>query len=183
MMNTDGMAGLLAEILGSQIESGAYGEMERGRIYEALTTGPGFTEQEKTLLLLSPLAREDFFSVQREISEEIHDKLAQFGVETELLPLAAADREEKIVLKNSGFSVTLYRRKDAGVHWVILVQLEMNYKRAIQPRTILRLVDSGGLEWMRGNPDDYGEMSGAWYAGETDLLDRARLFSLILEPV
>ena len=177
------MARLLAEILDSQIESGTYGVIKYNRMQEALTIGPGLTKQEQSILLLSPVAREDFQRMRNKIVAEIRDKISQYGVETELLPLAAADLQDKVTLKNTGFSVTLYRKDDLGVPWVILVQLGKNYQQAINPMTTLKLVDTGGLEWMRGKPDTFGEMTGAWYDFETDLLSRARRFSLILEPI
>ena len=182
-MNTDSMTRLLAEILDSQIETGAHGEINDIRMREALTTGPDLTKQEQSLLLLSPVARGDFQRMRNKIVSEIRDRVSVYGVETELLPLAAASSGDKITLKNTGFSVTLYCKDDLGIPWVILVQLGNNYQQAINPMTTLKLVDTGGLEWMRGKPDAFGEMTGAWYDFETDLLSRARRFSLVLEPV
>lgn len=182
MMNTDAMAGLLTELLEPQIESGAYGTIGDDRLREALTSGPELSENEQSLLLLSPVARSDYRRVRREIVEETLDRINRHGVEMDMLPLAAADRKDKVVLKSSGFTVTLYRRDELGIPWVILVQLGGVYKQAINPMTTLRLVDTGGLEWLRGRPDANGELTGAWNDPETDLLDRARRFSLVLEP-
>lgn len=182
-MNRDGMTGLLAALLESQIESGKFGEIDKNRIRQALTTGPTLTEQEQRLLLLSPVARSDYKEIRREIVIRDRQRLDRHGVETNLMPLAASDDSDKVVLKSSGFTVTLYRQEKLGVPWVILVQLGPAYQKAVNPMTTLRLADTGGLEWLRGKPDTNGEITGAWNDPETDLIKRIRRFSLMLEPV
>lgn len=182
-MNRDGMAELLAELLEPQIESGKFGEIDRNRLREALTIGPPLTDQEQRLLLLSPVARADYKEMCSAIVSEDRRRLDQHGVEINLMPLAAADESDKVILKSSGFTVTLYRREKLGIPWVILVQLGPAYQKAVNPMTTLRLADTGGLEWLRGRPDTNGELTGAWSDSETDLLTRARRFSLILEPI
>ena len=150
---------------------------------QALTTGPPLIDREQRLLLLSPVARADYKQIRNEIVSETHERLDRHGVEMNLIPLAAADESDKVVLKSSGFRVTLYRQEKFGVPWVILVQLGPAYLQAINPMTSLRLADTGGLEWLRGRPDTNGELTGAWNDPETDLLKRIRRFSLMLEPV
>lgn len=183
-MKSDGMARLLSEILDPQIESGEYGAIDKGRLRKSLTNGPGLTDQEQSLLLLSPVARGDFKDVRNEILEEVYARIHQQSVDMNMLPLAAAGEEkDKVILKGRGFSVTLYRRGELGIPWIILVQLGASYLKAINPMTTLRLVDTGGLEWLRGRPDVNGELTGPWSDAETDLLNRAHRFSLVLEPV
>ncbi len=177
------MAGLLSEILDAQVESGKYGAIDEGRFREALTVGPPLDEQEQGLLLLSPVARADYHRIRREVQEELTGRLQEQGVDMALLPLAAASDDDKVVMQGNGFSVTLYRQDDLGVPWVILVQLGSSYMQALNPMSLLRLVDSGGLEWLRGKPDKNGEITATWDDPETDLLLRSRRFSLSLEPV
>jgi hypothetical protein len=183
MTNVNGMAGLLVNLLDSQIETGKYGIMEGGRIRKALTIGPFFTDTEQRLLLLSPVARMDYKRIRKEIHQDVIDRLDGLQVERQLLPLAADSEEDTIIMKNNGFTVTLYRREDMDIAWIILVQLGPSYLEAINPMTRLRLYDSGGLEWIRGKPDVNGEMTSFWNDIETDLLTRSRRFSLCLEPV
>jgi|GEM_PF-2674440 len=182
-MNFNGMAELLSGILDTQIESGQHGSISEERIRQSRTTGPRLNNAEQRLLLLSPVARSDYRRVCRKIQEELTNRLLDQGVEIELLPLAAATDEDKVIMNGNGFNVTLYRRKDLGIPWVILVQLQASYLRVLDPMTILRLVDSGGLEWLRGKPDGNGELTAAWDDPETDILARSRRFSLKLEPV
>lgn len=183
MTNPNAMANLLTKILDSQIESGRYSSIKESRLRESSTTGPKLTEAEQCLLLLSPLARSDYKRIRGEIRNENLARLDTLRVERQLFPLAAASDEDTIVMKNNGFTVTLYRRKDLGIPWIILVQLGSLYLNAIYPMTTLRLVDSGGLEWLRGRPDINGEITAHWVDELTDILARSKRFSLLLEPV
>ena len=182
MVNINGMARLLSELLDSQLESGQYGVITEKRLREALTTGPPLNEQEQSLLLLSPVVREDFRRIRQEIRTKLSKKLEMNNVETEIMPLAAASNEDKVVMKGKGFTVTLYRQEGLEVPWIILVQLGDAYMRALNPMSILRLIDSGGLEWLRGRPDECGEITATWNDDQTDLIARSRRFSLRLEP-
>ena len=182
-MNTNGMATLLAELLEPQVETGKYGEISKERLRASLTTGPALTEHEQLLLLLSPVARIDWQHIQQQVKRELQEELKARDIEMNILPLAAATDEEKIQFKGNGFNVTLYRQDDIGVPWIILVQLGETYLQAIGPMTTLRLVDSGGLEWLRGKPDKNGEITASWHDPDTDILARSRKFSLTLEPV
>ena len=182
-MNVNSMARLFSEVLATQVETGQYGGFAPARLREALTTGPSLNEKERCLLLLSPVARDDFHRMRRQMNEEIQARIEQLGVDRHLHALAADSEEDTVSLKGNGFGVTLYQRSELGVPWVILVQLGPAYLQAINPMTVLRLVDSGGLEWCRGKPDGQGEITAAWDDRETDILARSKRFSLSLEPV
>ena len=183
-MKTGGMEKLMGALLDRQIETGKYGLISAQRLRQALTTGPELDDAEKSLLLLSPVARDDYQQARETIRLETLERLSRNGVETELLPLAAADdgAQEVVILEGNGFSVNLYAQDDAGKQWVILVQLDENFRNSINPMTSLRLMDSGGLEWLRGRDDANGELSGVWLDDEINLLSRTRKYSLFLEP-
>jgi len=183
-MNVNGMAVLLSEILETQLETGQYGSIDEQRLFQALTTGPALTDEEQSLLLLSPVARSDFKRIGAAIKKELESRVQEYQVGQEILPLAAATvGQKKVVFQGNGFTVTLYRQDKIGIPWVILVQLGSDWLRVIHPMTTLRLVDSGGLEWLRGSPDPNGEITATWDDHETDILARSRRFYLLLEPV
>ncbi len=182
-MNIDGMAKLLSEVLDSQIESGRHDVIDHDRIRESLTTGPPLSVDEQISLLLSPVIRSDYKQVRDKISKDLKSRLEKNNITLELIPLAASSEEDKVIFQGNGFKVILYRKDDLGVPWIILVQLGSNYLKHLNPMTILQLVDSGGLEWLRGKPDSNGEITGVWEDPDTDILARARRFSLILQPV
>lgn len=181
-MNNERLAELLSTVLENQLESGDRGSISMQRLRESMTIGPGLTKNERKLLLLSPVARADYQRVSVTVQNEIKDRLAKNSIAIELLPLAAATDDDKVFLKGEDFDVILIKKEELGIPWVILVQLGSSYQRTINPMTVLRLVDSGGLEWLRGKPDSNGELTAAWYDNETDLISRARRFTLFLEP-
>ncbi len=182
-MEKDNLAKLLAAVLDRQLESGKHTMITQERLREMVTTGPSLTEAEKKVLLLSPVARHDYAKMCTKIHKELNERLQRHGVKNEILPLAAATTDDKVVLKGADFNVTLFNKTEIGIPWVILIQLGSSYLRTVNPMTQLRLVDSGGLEWLRGRPDSNGELTGVWQDDETDLLRRARRFTLFLEPV
>ncbi len=183
VMKQDNLARLLLAVLDRQLESGKHKMITRERLKETLTTGPPLTEEEKKILLFSPVARDDYAGMCNEICKELNERLQLYGVDNEILPLAAATTDDKVVMKGADFNVTLFNKTEIGIPWVILIQLGSSYLRTINPMTQLRLVDSGGLEWLRGRPDSNGELTGAWQDDETDILKRAQRFTLFLEPV
>lgn len=182
-MNMDAMAALFSEVLATQVESGEYGALPQARLLEMLTTGPPPTPEEQAVLILSPVAREDYRLIRQQVNDSVRARLKELAIEQELFAMAADSDEDTLVMRGNGFTVTLYRRNDLGIPWVILVQLGPAYMEAINPMTTLRLVDSGGLEWCRGKPDGQGEVSAFWSDPETDILARSKRFSLVLEPV
>ncbi|PIE59384.1 MAG: hypothetical protein CSA32_04130 [Desulfobulbus propionicus] len=183
VMKKDNLTKLLSAVLDSQLESGKHKMITQERLREVLTTGPSLAEEEKKVLLLSPVARDDYARMRDKINKELNERLQLHGVNSEILPLAAATVDDKVVIKGADFNVTLFNKTELGIPWVILIQLGSSYLRTINPMTKLRLVDSGGLEWLRGRPDSNGELTGAWQDDETDLLKRMRRFTLFLEPV
>jgi hypothetical protein len=184
-MNKDAMKRLTAAILSRQIETGEFEVLSEKRLREAMTTGPEFTNKERALLMLSPVTRDDWKRIRLEVLDEIFDRCEELNLEQELVPLAASGRsdESQINLSGSGFSLTLFRQDNPETPWVILVQLDAKYQNVIYPMTELRLVDSGGLEWMRGRPDSEGEMTGVWEEASIDLLERSTRYTLKLMPV
>lgn len=64
MENKNGLAELLSEILDSQIENGRQARIPDERLLQALTTGPGLTDDERRKLLLSPVIRMDYKRVK-----------------------------------------------------------------------------------------------------------------------
>ena len=137
------------------------------------------------MLILSPITRDNWNNIRIELKEEFRDKLNAEHLDTALVPLAAATEAEpnRISLQGQGFNVTLYRQVEQEIEWVILVQLEPNFTKAIYPMSQLKLIDSGGLEWMRGRPDAGGEFTGTWSDSAIDLYERAQNCSLTLDLI
>ena len=182
-MKTESMKALLAAMLEQQLEEDEIRALDEARMRESLTTGPELNDEEKALLLRSPLARYRYQDMQAEIAEEVTETLRRQKIDTRILPLAAADKSDTHTFSCTGYRVILYDKKKYGIPWMILLQLEKPLRDAINPFTVVRLVDSGGLEWMRGRPDANGELTVSWIHSDTDLLERARRYELNLEIV
>lgn len=170
-------------MLDTQQESGTHGAMSDSRMRQSLVIGPGLTAEEKGILLKSPIARYRYMDIKRAVTRQIEQDLKVFHIGTEILPLAASDHSDTHAFACSGYRVVLYDKNELGIPWVILLQLDKSFQKAINPLTVLRLVDSGGLEWLRGKPDRNGELAASWSDADTDLLERSKQFSLNLEVV
>jgi len=183
-MNAQSLEHLFSSMLDQQIESGNAGTISRERIERILTSGPGLSQREKQVLLRSPIARYEYYDTKSKILVSIKRKLAQQHINTEIVPLAATDDSaDRHIFSCTGFRVTIYDKKAFGIPWVILLQFGTTFMKVIHPMTVVRLVDSGGQEWLRGKPDENGELTASWLDVETDLLDRVRRFSLNIELV
>lgn len=182
-MNRESLKALFSAMLDEQVEPGETPPLVEARMRETLTTGPQLTEEEKALLIQSPLARYRYQDMQKQVAEEITQTLERGNIATRILPLAAAEKTDTHHFSCTGYKVILYDKKEHGIPWVILLQLDKAFQDAINAFTVLRLVDSGGLEWMRGRPDANGEITASWIHADTDLLERARQYSLKLEIV
>jgi len=182
-MKTESLQTLFAAMLEQQLVEKETRVLDDRRMRESLTTGPKLSDEEKALLIRSPLARYRYQEIQREIAEEISDILERRNIDTRIVPLAAADHAGEQVFSCTGYKVILYEKKQYGIPWLILLQLDKAFQESIHPLTVLRLVDSGGLEWMRGRPDSNGELTASWSHADTDLRERAKQYSLNLEIV
>ena len=182
-MKTQSMKALFAAMLEQQLVEDDTRVLDEARMRESLTTGPELTDEEKSLLVRSPLARYRYQDMQAQVADEVTDTLRRLKIDTHILPLAAADHSDTHTFTCTGYRVILYDKKKYGVPWMILLQLEKSLQDAINPFTVVRLVDSGGLEWMRGKPDANGELTVSWIHPDTDLLERARRYELNLEIV
>ncbi len=180
-MKTESMQALLAAMLDQQQVEEETRVLEDSRMRESLTTGPELTDSEKTLLLRSPLARYRYQDMQTQISEEIAETLHRQNINTRILPLAAADHSDTQTFTCTGYKVILYDKHEYGVPWMLLLQLDKAFQDALKPLTKLRLIDSGGLEWMKGQPDANGELVANWTDADTNLVERAKKYSLNLE--
>jgi len=182
-MNTQSLENLFTAMLETQVESGTAGTISKDRLEQAITTGPELTPEEKQILLKSPVARYEYLDAKNRVFASMNEQLQTQHIETNVLPLAASDQSDKHTFSCSGYRVTLYNKKKYGIPWVILLQLDNSFMKIINPMTIIRLVDSGGLEWLRGKPDINGELTASWLDSDTDLLERSKRFSLNVELV
>jgi len=104
----------------------------------------------------------------------------------ELTLLAAADdghQVRPIHFEKPLYSVDLIPIDAAGRVWRINIQLDRSVVQDLlgsQARAF-KLVDTDGLTWLRGMPNEAGELVGFWQRDE-DLLQRLERVRLSLKP-
>jgi hypothetical protein len=96
--------------------------------------------------------------------------------------MAAAALEPAIAplrIEGNQFAIDLTPTDRDGREWRISVELSAELQ-ALTPAGF-RLVDSEGEEWLRGHPDEHGELVGYWRRDES-LWQRVHRVALSLEP-
>ena len=174
-----GVQALLAEILEAQLGRAEAENIPQERIVEALTRGPGLTNEEKRLLWLSPEARDTYLAIRRRLSRSLEQRLRDRGIEMETTLLAASGGEtDNFSCEGEGWTVVA--QKDGG-EWIVSLHLKETARQAIPPMTTLQLVDKGGVEWLRGRPDESGDINAVWPHARMSPADRVTL-GLELKP-
>lgn len=180
-INREPFTRLLADILSRQTDDDQGLAVDEQRLRKALTAGPALTIAEKNRLLSSPADRAVYFRIKREITADIELQWYRLGLHAELAVKAAAgsDNEIRYQSANGPFSVTLFKQDTPDMPWLVLIKLDRAMRDTLHPMNIVRLVDSGGLEWTRGRPDTRGELSFGWF--DLDITPDRRLLDHTLK--
>ncbi|PLX33587.1 MAG: hypothetical protein C0605_16065 [Hyphomicrobiales bacterium] len=149
-------------ILADQPETSDVADISQARMYEALTSGPTFTEQEKQSLWLSPTIRNTYFGLKRKILAEQQARIQEAGVNMHAFPKAAAAEAKEFIVEADDFKVIVIQSKVDKNIWYLTLQLKKKMRGAIYPMSTISLVDSEGLEWLSGRPDKHGETNQIW---------------------
>ncbi|MCY1294507.1 hypothetical protein D9M70_438050 [compost metagenome] len=159
----------------------AEGIVTHERIRQALTTGPGFTEDERRLLWFSPDVRETYFDVRGRLDREIQDQLHLAGYGEELRMRAASGSGDVHTIIGKGYALTVFHDHIGGAdEWSLSLQLDDAFKSRLFPLTAIRLFDSGGLTWLRGIPDEVGHIGSIWEEPAEIPLERAARYGLFI---
>ena len=182
-MVNKGISAIFGEILDRQKESDEnVNKISVEKLYQTFTKGQKLNTSERQSLVLSPILRYQCVDVLNQIHQEIKDSLDQSQVPMSIAPLAAASYSDKHHFSCIGFDVYLYDQSDVGIPWIILLQLNRKIMGALYPVTRIRLYDSGGLEWLQGKPDKNGQIVREYLEGEINFLERAKMYSIHIEP-
>lgn len=181
--NPNSMKRLFADVLDSQLEPEFTPDISTDRLRESLTTGPALSAEERRSLWRSPLIRDEYLRIRRQLNAEIRSRVQERGLDLRIVGRAAADDTDELRYDSAdgSFQITLMRQPEEDMPWLLLVTLSKAIRETLYPLTQIRLVDSGGLEWVRGRPDTRGELSFGWYDLENLPDQRLREHSLILE--
>ena len=147
------MHNVLADILNQQDIPDSDADIDPERIREALTTGPGFDETEARILWASPLVRAEYREIRDEIQAGIRERCQARGLTLRLEPMRAAfaaDRRHRLPAPDGSFQVDLLHTGDPDAPWIIQLHLNDRLRELLGDwhRLHLRLLDSGGHEWL-----------------------------------
>lgn len=169
----------LAAALEHQTGAEVHGVITYERMYEALTDGPKFSQDERRLLWFSPDVRALYAQVRRSVDRETSAKLREAGYGEELHLRAAADTAEVQTIRGKGYVLTIFRDDEPEEEWSLSLRLEPALRSILPSRSVVKLADLGGLTWVEGIPDGAGQISALWQNKDETPIARAVRFGLV----
>ena len=181
-MNPEALKHLMAAILAEQPESADAGmALDEVRLRRVLSGEELLSAAEQRLLWTSPAARRRLITLWD--SQRAAQYLAwhQAGITPQIAYLAAADPAVQPVTIDTHphFTIKLFPLDTDGKHWTIFLKLSDTAYQTLL--TGVRLVDTGGLQWLAGSVDGDGELSADWTHPEAPL-QRLHRYALRIEP-
>jgi hypothetical protein len=182
-MNTKTMKRLLAAILAQQPERADAGmALDETRLRRALSGEEPLTDAEQHLLWTSPAARQRLVALRDAQRAMQYLAWQQAGIESQIFYLAAADTAVQPITIDTHpeLTVKLFPLDEQGTRWTVFLKIS----EAVQDSLVsgIRLVDTGGVEWLAGHVDSDGELSADWMHQESPL-QRVHRYALRLEPL
>ena len=182
-MNREAMQRLMAAILAEQPESVDAGiALDEARLRRALSGEEPLSAAEQRLLWTSPAARRRLTMLWD--SQRAAQYLAwhQAGIAPQIAYLATADPAVQPITIDTHphFIIKLFPLDADGKHWTIFLKLSDTAHQTLL--TGVRLVDTGGLQWLAGPVDGDGELSADWTHPEPPL-QRLHRYELRVEPL
>ena len=182
-MNPEALKRLMAAILAEQPDSAEAGtELDEVRLRRALSGAEPLSAAEQRLVWTSPATRRRLAG--RRDSQRAAQYLAwqQAGIVPQIAYLAAADPAGQPVTIDTHphFTLKLFPLDADGRHWTIFLKLSDTAHQTLH--TGVRVVDTGGVQWLAGPVDDDGELSADWTHPEPPL-QRLHRYELRLEPL
>jgi hypothetical protein len=179
MRNTD--LSILARVLDHQPETidpdGLDAAMPRLAAY---ARGAPWREDDIALVWTSPAARAAYTRERQAVLHAITDRWAAGGFSQEFTRRAADDGDgETLVIREAGMSLRVMKAPGSG-DWIINLALSPSALEQLPQGTTVCVSDSGGLEWLRGEPDRIGGLDAFWEdPGETPV-ERLRTHRLTM---
>lgn len=170
----------LAELLNRQYETADPGALaglaERVQGY---ARGEPWAEGDVALVWTSPEARRLFLEARRKVLAEVEESWSAMNFGREFWRRAAdTEDEEDLLLGAAGVTVRILHAPGSG-DWVISIALSPEALQLLPAGTKVRLRDSGGRQWLSGEPDRNGGWDEIW-EGDESPIDRLRHHSLTL---
>jgi hypothetical protein len=182
-MNPEALKRLMAAILAEQPDSAEVRPaLDEARLQRALSESEPLSLTEQRLLWVSPATRRRLARLrdsQRAIQYQVWQ---QVGIIPQITYLAAADPTvQPITIEtNPHFTLKLFPLDADGASWTLFLKLSDTAHRTLS--TGVRLVDTGGVQWLAGQVDADGELSADWTYAEPPL-QRLHRYELRVEPL
>lgn len=182
-MHKDAMKRLLAGMLAQQPEHANAGmALDEARLRRALSGAESLSDAEQHLLWTSPAARQRLTTLHQAQRAAQYLAWRRAGIDTQVVYLAAADPMVQPITIDTHphLTVKLFPLDDQGVRWTIFLKLSAPLHTSLLSG--IRLLDTGGLQWLAGQVDSDGELSADWPHPESPL-QRVHRYALRLEPL
>ncbi|CAK0772452.1 conserved hypothetical protein [uncultured Gammaproteobacteria bacterium] len=155
------------------------------RYLAALDGTQPLSVEEKRQLWLSPAARVRFFNARALRLAEVAVAWKRQGLQNTGQRLAADGGNTDIArVRTADFTLTLQRddTDPAKPEWIMILKLEGELRQSLENGGFaVTVIDSGGLEWFHGTPDQDGTVSTVWSHLKSPL-DRLRDHSITVKP-
>lgn len=137
-------------------------QLSKTRMREALSGRHPFDRGETAALLHSPGARDRLrFMIEARRAEQLFE-WKQLGISTRLERRAAAsERTEAVTVRNEDFSLTVLPLDDEARTWLLHLAIAPQHAAELVGRPLC-VTDESGAIWLKGIPDNDGELSGSW---------------------
>jgi hypothetical protein len=182
-MNPEALKHLMAAVLAEQPESTDAGmALDEARLQQALSGEEPLSAAEQHLLWTSPVARRRLAMLRDSQRATQYLAWQRAGIAPQIAYLAAADPVVQPVTIDTHphCTIKLFPQDTDGKLWTIYLKLSDTAYQTLL--TGVRLVDTGGLQWMAGHVDSDGELSTDWAHPEPPL-QRLHRYELRLEPL
>jgi hypothetical protein len=182
-MNHDAMQHLMAGILAEQPERADAGaSLDEARLRRALSGDEPLNHTEQQLLWTSPAARRRLMILRDVQRATQHQAWQRLGVESQIVYLAAADSTVQPITIDTHphLTVKLFPLDEQGERWTVFLKLSEALQQTLL--TGIRLLDTGGVQWLAGHVDHDGELSADWTHDESPL-HRLHRYALRLEAL
>lgn len=173
---------ILADLLNGQTEMADESELEglEGRI-QAYAEGAPWQPRDVELVWTSPSARRRYLQARKAVLARLADRWNDQGFGRQFLRRAADGGPSDILaLEEAGVTVRILRAPGSG-DWLVSVVLSPEALALLPDGVNIRLVDSGGREWLRGEPDRAGGVDAFWEDADQSPIERLREHALNLE--
>lgn len=182
-MNPEALQHLMAAILTEQPESiDTTMALDEERLRRALSGEEPLSATEQRLLWTSPAARRRLTTLRDSQRAAQYLAWQRAGIAPQIVYLAAADPAVQPITIDTHphFTIKLYPLDTDGQLWTVYLKLSDTVHQTLL--TGVRLVDTGGLQWLAGHVDGDGELSADWPHREPPL-QRLHRYALRVEPL